>query len=470
MGSARVSSAHGFVALTTPRSSPGLPHRMTTTTRTCAQCGRELPENARFCGQCGAVAEPQSPAGPPPPAAARTILQVASPQAPSAVAAPTPVSPASAKKTMLGFSAVPPEVRPPAPAPPAAPLNRTMLGMSSAESLQPRPAVPAPPSGRAPGLTANPALAHKTMLGVALPGIAPLRPGDETASPPPSIRQPPLLAGPELPIVPAPEPLADLPAPPRPRFVRRRGAPLAAVALVAGGLVIVGGIAIAYLYGSAPPITVQPRVSPDGKDVLHLTCDARSCKDGTVVDVGGTQATFASGECDLALAEPLNVGDNPFALRIDRPGMGRDEILKLSVPVAYRVRADITTMTSDHPAVTIRVQALPASEVIVDGKPVTLDLQGLGAYALDESAAAEGPADESRVVSADVPYVVTPPGRAAETGTVSARVAIAPLRVDAPGPRAVVDEDHALVAGRAAKGAQVTVAGTTVTVGADGAF
>ena len=52
----------------------------------------------------------------------------------------------------------------------------------------------------------------------------------------------------------------------------------------------------------------------------------------------------------------------------------------------------------------------------------------------------------------------------------SARVAVAPLRVDAPGTRAVVDEDKVLVAGRAAKGASVTVDGAAVTVGPDGAF
>jgi len=47
---------------------------------------------------------------------------------------------------------------------------------------------------------------------------------------------------------------------------------------------------------------------------------------------------------------------------------------------------------------------------------------------------------------------------------------VAPLRVDAPGPRIVLEEDKVLVAGRAAKGSTVTVDGANVTVGPDGAF
>jgi len=345
-------------------------------------------------------------------------------------------------------------------------MNRTMLGIPNVAPTA--PGSPGPSEPKAPPA----AVGHKTMLGVAIPGIAPLRSGDaspqRTAAPQAAPPDAPLPR--EVAIVPPPAPLTDLPAPPKPRIVRKGGVPLAAVALVTGALVVVGGLAIVLVYRGSPPITVQPRVSPDGKDVLHLSCDPRSCKDGTVVDLDGAHATFASGECELSLASPFRVGENPLALHIDRPGMGRDEVLKLVVPVAYRVRADVTTMTAAHPAITIRVEALPESDVRVDDKPLALDANGNGSYAVDESAATEGPADESRVVTVDLPYVVTPRGHPSEKGTMSARVAIAPLRVDAPGARAVLDEDHVLVAGRAARGAQVTVDGAPVDVGPDGAF
>jgi RNase P/RNase MRP subunit p29 len=237
-----------------------------------------------------------------------------------------------------------------------------------------------------------------------------------------------------------------------------------------GGVVLAGGVALAVLYRGPPPILGQPRATAEGKDVLHLVCEQKSCQDGTVVALGSVKTTFMNGEADLQLASALHVGDNALELKVDRPGMGRDETVKLTVPVAYRVSADVTTMSSPHPAITVRVEAKPGAQVTVDGKPLALDPGGAGSYAVDEQAATEGAADESRVVSVDVPYTVATPGHGPEKGSVSARVAVAPLRVDSPGTRAIVDEDKVLVAGRAAKGASVTVDGAAVTVGPDGAF
>jgi len=346
-----------------------------------------------------------------------------------------------------------------------------MLGMPTPGAAMPPPAAASPAAmGGRP--------MNKTMLGVALPGIAPTGEGPPPAPPPPS--PPPLVSAPaprtatvalQVPYVPPPEPLADEPAPPPPRIVRRKGGiPLAVVGGVSAVLVLGLGAAIALLWRSAPPISAQPRSAPDGKDVLHLSCDAKSCADGTVVALGGARAIFAKGEADLALPEPLRTGENTLSLVIDRPGMGRDETVKLLVPVAYRVRADVSTMNGPRPAITVRVEAQPGTDVQVDGKPVTLDASGVGAYAVDEAAATEGPADESRVVSVDVPYVVVQKGGSTEKGTASARVAVAPLRVDAPGTKAVVDDGSVLLAGRAAKGSTVTVDGTSVAVGPDGAF
>jgi hypothetical protein len=275
----------------------------------------------------------------------------------------------------------------------------------------------------------------------------------------------------QMSFVPAPEPLHEL-APPRPpQIVRKRGGlSLAAVGLVTGFLVLAGGVALAVFWKSAPPITAQARVTADGKDSLHLVCDSKSCNDGTVVSLGATKTVMSGGEADLPLSAPLHVGDNALDLMVDRPAMGRDETVHLVVPVAYRVSADVTTMAGPRPSITIRVEARPGDDVTVDGKPLALDANGAGAYAVDEMAATDGAADESRVVSVEVPYTVGSKGHAPEKGTVSARVAVAPLRVDAPGPHAVVDEDKVLVAGRAAKGANVTVDGAAVTLKPDGAF
>ena len=369
-----------------------------------------------------------------------------------------------------------------APGPTARVVQRTMLGMPALGPEQARALGPPLPQSL-PVPSQSPL--NRTMVGVAMPGIAPTQPSSEAAPPPSiatvSVRMPP---GPEPPrralaltmplqvqYVPPPEPLRDLPAPPPPRIVRKKGGlPLAGVALLTGAILLAGGVALAVFWRGAPPIGGQPRSTPEGKDVLHLVCDPRSCKDGTVVALGGVKTTFVGGEADLFLAAPLQVGDNTLDLMVDRPGMGRDEMVKLVVPVAYRVSADLTTMSAPHPAITIRVQARPGAQATVDGKPLALDPGGAGSFAIDETAATEGPADESRAVSVDVPYAIASSGRPAESGTVSARAAVAPLRVDAPCAHAMVADDKVLVAGRAAKGATVTVAGVPVTVGPDGAF
>ncbi len=270
--------------------------------------------------------------------------------------------------------------------------------------------------------------------------------------------------------VPPPAPLQEMPAPPPPVIVRKRGIPLSVVATLIAAILVLGGVIIALLLKSSLPVTAKATTTADGRDALHLECEARACPDGTTVSLDGAKATFAAGQTDLTLAMPLHIGDNNLTLEVARPSGGRDQPVKLAVNVAYRVRADVTTMSAPHPAITERIEAKPGTTVSIDGKPVALDASGLGAYAVDESAATEGPADESRVVSLDSTYVLTPPGGKAEQGTVSARVAVSPLRVDAPCPKTTVDEDHVLISGRAPKGASVTVDGVAVTVGADGSF
>jgi len=242
------------------------------------------------------------------------------------------------------------------------------------------------------------------------------------------------------------------------------------VALATSALVLVGGFALAWFWRSAPPITAQARSAPDGKDVISLRCDPRSCRDGTSVDVGDAKGTFVRGEAELVLAESLHVGANRLVLHVDRPGMGRDEVLSLVVPVAYRVRADVTSMNGPRSLIVIHVEAAPGSDVTLDGNTLTLDARGSGDYAVDESAATEGPADESHVISLDVGYRVAVAGQEVGRGTVSARVAVAPLRVDVPGTHAVVSTDQLVLAGRAARGATVSVDGKPVDLSPEGLF
>jgi hypothetical protein len=248
------------------------------------------------------------------------------------------------------------------------------------------------------------------------------------------------------------------------------------VALAAGALLLTGGALIAWLWRGPPTVTAHAQSAPSGEDILRLQCDPDRCREGTTVEVSGAHATFSGGVSELTLPEPLRIGPNALTLHMVRPGHTREETLKLIVPVAFRIRADPSTMSSSPPTLTMRVEAAPGSEVTMDGKPLALDATGHGSYAVDESAATEGAADESRAVSAEVPYVVTSPSAdrsqpaLVEKGTVTARVVVAPLHVDAPSQHAVVDGDHVLIAGRAAKGATATVDGAPVAVGAEGIF
>ena len=274
----------------------------------------------------------------------------------------------------------------------------------------------------------------------------------------------------QVPYVPPPPPMKEMPAPTMALIAPTRGLPLGPVAAAAAGLVVLVGALLFFLFGQATPITAQPHVSAEGRDVLRLTCDPRRCRDGTVATIGGARATFASGACELTLPAPLELGDNSLQLSLVREGSIRPENVRLVVSLAYRITVDLATMQAAKPAIAVRVKARPGTTVRVGNTDVALDDKGLGAYLLDESTATLGPAEQSRTVSADIPYQVIPSGHPAEQGTVTARVSVAPLSVDAPVMNSVVDDDAVFVAGRAAKGATVTVDGTSVVVNPDGSF
>lgn len=432
------------------------------TERRCMHCGQPLTNGANFCAECGTPVTSTNP---------ETHEAPAAPTGPSR----SESSPAAAR-TLLHFGAIRVSTAEDAVPPTRAgvPLHKTMIGIPQPADRTPAAAIRG--ERPAPGGAARPPNPKQTMLGVATPGIAPLHPGERPAveSPATVPGTPPTRArvAPEARIVPPPEPLSEIPAPLPPKEVPKRGIPLATVALVLGVLVLVSGITVVLVLRGSAPITAGARSSSEGKDVLLLHCDPRSCRDGTTASVDGVQATFASGEAEVTLPEPLHVGNNPLSLRIDRPGIGRDEVVSVIVPVAYRIRADVSTMDDAQSRIVVHVEALPDSAVTIDGKHVALEPSGVGELAIDESSATHGPADESRVVAVDVGYTIQPPGAGTlpAKGTVSARVSVAPLRVDVPGEHAVFENDRFILAGRAAKGASVTIDGAAVQVNADGSF
>ena len=443
-------------------------------TRTCAQCGTELPENAGFCGLCGAVTSVSGVSGAPENQAHNPV--------------PGRVAPA---RTMLGISTAdllpqqtvpmaaqaPPETPPAGAAQPAG--SRTMIGVAIpgvAPILPPAP--PASPEGAVPPMRGE----HRTMLGVAMPGIAP----SQNAGAGPAGYAPHAPAGhaPHAPaaipqIVPAPAPLFDEPLPPAPVIAKRGGLPLGLVAGVVGLLVAGAGIAVYFFWKGGAPLVVKARLGPQGNEQLQLICP--TCPDGTTASLSGASVSFKDKEAALELSTPLKLGENPLEIRIDRPAMGRDETVKASILVPYRVKVDLSSAgatpadsgpkgeppagapapgaAASNDPIVVRVETLPGTAVKVDGRDVALDGEGHGTQSIDVRAETEGPSDEGKVIDKSIPYEVTPKGAPTERGTLTARVGVVPLHIDAPTKHLVTDADRFVVAGRTAKGASVTVNG-----------
>jgi len=342
---------------------------------------------------------------------------------------------------MPGMSPAPPAQQPATPTP--APVAQTKAASSTLLGV----AMP----GIAPTHAAAPA---RTLLGVAAPGIAPTHAGQHTP-------EEPLPA-----IVPPPAPLSYEAAPAAPALVARKGVPLALVAVLVGALILVGGATLFFL-SRGSPLTATAKVGADGKEQLHLRCER--CPDGSTASIGSAKTTFKNHEADLELASPLVVGDNPFDIELDRPGLRRNRQIHLLLPITYRIRGDLADIGASPPAIKVQVEATPGSNVTVDGKPVTLDAAGKATLSYDVTSDVTGLADETRTIEKKLPYTVESKGHT-DTGEVSARVAVMLLHLDAPSLSLVVDGGQIAVAGRTGKGAQLTVNGAAVAVAADGTF
>src|SRR5262249_50799844 len=153
---------------------------------------------------------------------------------------------------------------------------------------------------------------------------------------------------------------------------------------------------------SGVPLTAQPQLDESGRESLRIRCE--SCPDGTTVALGASSARLASHAAELPLPAPLSIGDNDLEMRIERPPPGRGETVKIHVPAAYRVKAALSTLTAAPPAITVRVEAATGTEVVVDGKRVTLDTTGKASPTIDVTAEVEGPSDDLKTIDRKIPF------------------------------------------------------------------
>ncbi len=381
---------------------------------------------------------------------------------------------------------------PAARAPALAPHNaqKTMLGVAI-PGIAPTPG-PTPLSLQSK---------QSTMLGVAIPGIAPTHgsaPGRHgaTMQMPESLQpqqaqqqaqqaqQQPRMPSQvqntalgvmvplEVKIVPRPKTLIDaelaLPLPAAPQLPEKKGIPaIAVVGLLFAIVAIAGGGVAFFALRNSGTLSAVPQLDETGKESLKIGCT--TCPDGTTVSLGASTASVTGGNAVLPLPAPLSIGDNDLTVKIERPAGGRHEDVKVHVPVAYRVRADLSTLSAKPPAITVRVEATPGSLVSVEDKPVALDATGRGAYAIDLTKETEG-TGETRSFERKIPFAITPKGGKQETGQLTARTAIVPLALDAPGRDLVTDKGTAAVAGQTRPGSTVTIDGQSVAVDAQGKF
>ncbi len=249
--------------------------------------------------------------------------------------------------------------------------------------------------------------------------------------------------------------------------LRRGIPPLAAVAMIGAASLFAAAGVVWLFYRGHGAIEAHASAGADGSDQLELTCAA--CADGSVLRLDAANATFLAHHATMPLSRPLNVGENPLTLTLVS-AKGKQSFVEVSVPIAFRVRGDTSGLDAPKPELRVLINALPGSSASVNGSLVALDAEGAGSYALDVSAELTGLEAAVKTLERRIPYVVTPPNGAAQTGSVNVQAGITPLVIDAPGSAVVLEAPNFVLAGRTAKAGVLTVGDRPVTVDAAGHF
>jgi len=311
----------------------------------------------------------------------------------------------------------------------------------------------------------------RTHLGVAIPGIAPLRTGGSAPPAPTHAAHAPHPAHP----VPRAATMIEetrlqpesLPAP---SVSIRPVLPRSAFVLLGSGLVLlIAAAAFALLWKGQKPLSVSIAADPSGKDRLDIVCE--ECPDGTRLALGPSEVEISGRKAYIALPEPLPLGESHASFGLQRPGEDEQRIVELTLPpVEYRIVPDISTLIGDQPRLTLKVAALPGSRVEIAGQLVSLDADGQGESAIDMTAQLLGPASGITTVEQSIPFSITPPSRRLYEGQLAFKIGVTPLMLEAPGTDTVTDLERFMLAGRTSKGAELWVAGTTIAVDESGRF
>lgn len=209
------------------------------------------------------------------------------------------------------------------------------------------------------------------------------------------------------------------------RTVRRRTFGMAALGIVAMGLL---GLLLVKLLPESAELTVTGfSVDATGTDRIAVRCS--HCGAGTTLTLGQETVTPEGGIATLTPPAPLQVGKNELEVLL-RKSSGDEARLRIVVPVAFRVRSDLSGHNHAAPYAQIIVSAPNDAKVNVNGSEVPVE-EGVARYRIDYSKDAAGESPRSTPIASDFAVVVEGPGIRKET---SARVStsITALVLDSP--------------------------------------
>lgn len=330
----------------------------------------------------------------------------------------------------------------------------TMLGMvapgpTGTPRAQP-PVVAHSEANTPPSTASGGPSSQRTLLGVAVPGIAPLNPGSPAAED-------------RATHVPVNAPLErDLEW-----LVHARRQKKNAALLLGAGALLFAVLGVVLLWEPPPPLEARLATDATGKEHLELRCE--NCPEGSAVELDGKRSPFLQRTAKIELRAPLPIGQNDVVVSLMRPGIGRDESVALAVPVHFRVRADLEALKSAVPQLLIEVEAEPGSDVQLEGRGVPLDA-GRARVPLELGELLRGPSNETSHLERSVQYRVRQSGQPDREGKLDLKIPIAPLVVTAPGPSMVTAEARFTLAGHTLAGGRVSVAGAPISVSEDGRF
>jgi hypothetical protein len=316
---------------------------------------------------------------------------------------------------------------------------------------------------------------HKgTLLGVAMPGIAPLNPGIQKVETVPrerSERAAPIQVN-------APNTLEErIDAAVNEatnktveRIDEQRTVQRKRLAVILGILatVLLGVIASALFWWKSLHLTVTVTTSETSAEQLQIVCSA--CQEGTTLLLDGRSAIFHEGQATLQLQKRLAIGLNRLALEVKRPNRTRSEIVNAIVPVEFRVTSDLSELAKDPPQLLVVVEAVPQTHIQIEDRTFTVGADGKLRIPFDVTTQLTGPSSAVGRFEKKLDYRVTQRDGTVVTGSIVAKSPITPLELVSPGLAFITPKATFTLSGRTSPKAKLTANNHPLVVNSDGAF